>query len=123
MATTTYPSIATNYTAKTAAPSLFTRFINWCEGQQPNRLLWLGVALASHGCILTPITVLAVLLAGANFFLFMLAMVAMGIALITNLAALPTKYTIPAFVLSIVIDVVIVIATISIGFDITKTYI
>lgn len=97
--------------------------MNWCEGQQPNRLLWLGVALAGHGCILTPITVLAVLLAGANFFLFMLAMVAMGIALITNLAALPTKYTIPAFLLSIVIDIVIVIATLSIGFDITKTYV
>ena len=103
--------------------SVFTRFINWCNDQQEDRLLWLGVALAGHGCVITPLTIMAVLLAGTNLVLFVLALVAMGMALVTNLAALPTKITIPVFVLSIVIDLAIIAACIAIGFDITSTYI
>lgn len=97
--------------------------MTWCKGQEENRLLWLGIALAGHGCILTPITVMAVLLAGTNMILFMLALVAMGISLVTNLAAMPTRVTIPAFFFSILIDVAVIIAAIVIGFDITTTYI
>jgi hypothetical protein len=52
----------------------------------------------------------------------MLAIIAMGMALVTNLAALPTKITIPVFLLSIIIDIAIVVASLSIGFDITKSY-
>ena len=66
---------------------------------------------------------MAVLLAGTNMFLFILAIVAMGMSLVTNLAAMPTKITIPVLVLSILIDIAIVIASVAIGFDITTTYI
>ena len=103
--------------------SLFSRFLNWSDGQQANRLLWLGVILSFHGCILTPLTVMAVLLAGTNFTLFMMTIVAMGISLVTNLAAMPTKITIPLFVLSVVIDLVVVGIALAHGFDITSTYI
>ena len=97
--------------------------MNWCENQNENRILWIGIALAAHGCIITPLTVMAVLLAGTNLILFMLAIVAMGMSLVTNLAALPTRITIPVFFLSILIDVIIVISTLVIGFDITSTYV
>ena len=97
--------------------------MNFCKGQEQNRLLWLGVALAGHGCIITPLTVMAVLLAGTNFFLFIVAFVAMGMSVVTNLAAMPTRITIPVFILSILIDIAIVVATIVIGFDINSTYI
>ena len=103
--------------------SIYIRFMNWCNGQQEDRLLWLGIALAGHGCVITPLTIMAVLLAGTNLFLFVLALVAMGMALVTNLAALPTKITIPVFVLSILIDLAIIAACITMGFDITSTYI
>ena len=86
-------------------------------------MLWLGIALTGHGCILTPLTVMAVLLAGTNLYLFILAIVAMGMSLVTNLAAMPTKITIPVFILSILIDIAIVISSLAIGFDISKTYI
>lgn len=66
---------------------------------------------------------MAILLAGSNLFLLVLALVAMGISLVTNLAAMPTKVTIPAFVLSIIIDVAIIVSCIAMGFDISKTYI
>ena len=36
----------------------------------------------------------------------------MGIALVTNLAAMPTRVTIPAFALSIVIDALVIISSI-----------
>jgi len=36
----------------------------------------------------------------------------MGLAVVTNLAAMPTKITIPAFRLSVVIDVAIIIVCI-----------
>ena len=124
MATTTMnPTITGSYTAKTSSPSLVQKFFSWCKGQENNRLLWLGVILAAHGCILTPLTVMAVLVAGTNMFLFVLAIAATGMSLVTNLAAMPTKITIPVFILSILIDISIVIATLAIGYDITSTYI
>ena len=124
MATTTLnQTISTAYTHQHSATSIYTRFMSWCKAQEGNRLLWLGVALAAHGCILTPITVMAVLLSGTNLALFILAIVAMGMSLVTNLAAMPTKVTIPVFFLSILIDIAIVISCVALGFDIAKTYI
>src|SRR4051812_2875108 len=106
MATTTFQSSqGINYTGSKHSIGLISRFWSWCESQQKNRLLWLGVILTGHGCIFTPLTVMTVLLAGTNLFLFMLAIVAMGLAVVTNLAALPTKITLPVFFLSLLIDI------------------
>lgn len=123
MSTTLPQSFTTSYTEQQSKTSVLKKFMNWCEGQQKNRLLWLGVSLTAHGCILTPITIMAVLLAGSNLVLFVLALVAMGVSLVTNLAALPTKITIPVFVFSIVLDIVIILSCVLTGFDIAKTYI
>jgi hypothetical protein len=123
MSTTLHQSFTTSYTEQQSKISVFKKFMNWCEGQQRNRLLWLGVSLTAHGCILTPITIMAVLLAGTNLVLFVLALVAMGVSLVTNLAALPTKITIPVFIFSILIDIVIILSCVLTGFDIAKTYI
>lgn len=107
-------AIPVNYTERTASASIFKKFMQWCEGQQTNRLLWIGVILAAHGCILTPLTVMVVFLGGtANIALVVTAIAAMGLALVTNLAALPTKITIPAFALSIIVDIAIIAITIA----------
>jgi hypothetical protein len=42
----------------------------------------------------------------------------MGMCLVTNLAALPTKITLPIFFLSLVIDLAIIISGIASGFTI-----
>jgi hypothetical protein len=107
MQTTLQQTINTSYNEVSVHSSLWTRFITYCEAQENNRLLWLGIILAVHGCALTPITVMATLFAGPNFALFMISMIAMGIALVTNLAAMPTKITIPAFAISVVIDIAV----------------
>lgn len=103
--------------------SLLSRFMNWSIGQEKNRLLWLGVILALHGCVITPLTVMAVLLAGTHLTLFMIAIVAMGMSLVTNLAAMPTRITIPVFVLSVIMDLIVVGIAMAHGFNIESTYI
>lgn len=121
MATTTLTTnLASTYTA--TSPSLMSRFIAWCEAQNDNRLLWLGVGLGGHGCILTPLTLMPVVLSGASLPLFILAIVAMGMVLVTNLAALPTKITIPVFVLSVIIDVAVVIAAFAAGINAANVF-
>lgn len=97
--------------------------MNWCEGQEKNRLGWLAGALGGSGCIFTPITMFAIVLGGNSIILWFAAIAAIMMVLVTNLAALPTKVTIPTFILSIVVDVVIILSCVSIGFDITGTYI
>jgi hypothetical protein len=67
MATTTFNhSTGSNYTLSHAHTSFFTRFFDWCNAQEYNRLLWVGVTLVTHGCIITPIAVLAIVLSGVG---------------------------------------------------------
>jgi len=92
----------------TQRPSLVSSFITWTENQEKNRLAWLGIAITGHGCLITPLTALVVMATTQSFVLFMAAIASMTISLVTNLAALPTKITIPAFFLSIAMDLVII---------------
>jgi hypothetical protein len=121
MATTIQHSIPTSYKGTASNSTAFSRFITWCEGQEKNRFVWLGLALAGHGCAITPITLFAIILSGNHIFFWVMAIIAMMTALVTNLAAMPTKYTIPAFLASIVMDLVIIISCVAIGFDISAT--
>lgn len=87
--------------------SIVQQFLDWCKGQEENRILWLAIIVAGHGCVLTPVTVLSVVFTGNSIFLLMLAIAAMGMSLVTNLAAMPTRITLPVFALSLVIDLTI----------------
>lgn len=123
MATTTFnQTLTANYSETVSKPSVITRFMNWCKNQQDNRMLWVGIILAGHGCILTPITIMAVLLAGNSLTLFMLGVVAMMATLVTNLAAMPTKITIPIFILSLIIDIAVLIICITMGFNAANAF-
>ena len=93
--------------------SFLSQFITWCNGHEKYRLGWLAVIITVHGCILTPLTVLAIVSGGNNFVFWGIAIGAMAMALITNLAAMPTKVTIPAFFFSVLLDVVIVAGSIA----------
>ena len=123
METILHQSASISFVQNETKATTFSRFMTWCEGQEKYRFGWLAAALSVHGCALTPITLFAIILAGTNIIFFVLALVAMGMALVTNLAAMPTKVTIPVFFLSIVIDIAIIISCVAIGFDITGTYV
>ena len=88
--------------------SVITQFFAWCRNQEPYRYGWLAAIIALHGCVFSPITVLMIALGGNNIILWAMAIGAMGMSLITNLAALPTKITIPVFFVSILIDLVVI---------------
>lgn len=88
--------------------SFLARFFQWAEQQNEQRFVWLGVILLAHASLLTPFTAMAVMTTSHSFSLVMASLCAMGLALVTNLAALPTKITIPAFVLSILVDITVV---------------
>ncbi len=90
------------------APALWTRFIAWAAAQEENRFLWVALSLFGHGTVFTIITFMIVLFTGGQFFLLGLTCFTMALVLIVNLAALPTKYTIPAFFLSLLIDFAII---------------
>ncbi|RYZ23366.1 MAG: hypothetical protein EOO16_05115 [Chitinophagaceae bacterium] len=94
--------------AASAQPGAFARFINWADGQEQYRFGWVAGILAAHGCVMTPITLIAIVLGGNNIFLWVAAIVAMGAALVANLAAQPMKVTIPVFFTSLVVDLAII---------------
>jgi hypothetical protein len=100
-------------TAKKAL--ILHRFFSWCREQEKNRLAWLAVIITAHGCIITPLTLLFVLLAGNNFVFWPLIITAMGMCLVSNLAAMPTKITIPIFLISLLIDLGIIANCIVLG--------
>ena len=120
-------TIQTTYTValekKEVGTSLWKRFIHWTDTQEENRFLWLAVALFGHGCVFTIITIIAILLSGNNFIFWPFAIGSMALCVITNLAALPTRVTIPVFFFSVLMDLVIIAICISIGFNINATYI
>ncbi|AXY78075.1 hypothetical protein D3H65_30585 [Paraflavitalea soli] len=115
MSTTIHPStVQSSYTIPAKGNSVFTRFIHWADAQQENRLLWLALALGGFGCALTPLTILLIVaLTGMNLFLFMTALAAMAMSLIVNLAAMSTKITIPVLLVSVVVDLVVIAAAVS----------
>jgi hypothetical protein len=110
---TIQPSFGTiHFPAKIKKNLAVHRFFDWCRGQEENRLAWLAVIIFGHGCIITPFTLGFVMLSGNNFEFWPWAIAAMGMSLVTNLAALPTKITIPIFFLSVLIDLVVIVSCI-----------
>ena len=115
MATTLQHSIAHSY--ETQHVSAWKKFINWCDSQEKNRFGWLAASLTLHGCVLTILTMFAVILAGNHFIFWPFVIGGMGVTLIVNLSAMPTKITIPVFFFSVLIDLIIIASCIAIGFD------
>ena len=101
---------------------VWKKFISWATNQEENRLLWLAIGVLGHGCIFTIMTALAIILTGNHIIFWPIAIFAMGMTLVTNLAAMPTKVTIPVFFLSLLIDLGIIIACIASGFDVNAIY-
>jgi hypothetical protein len=113
METTFNQSLAPSITGTISRRSKLSQFIAWCDQQEQHRFGWLAVALAGHGCVLTPLTLLTIVFSGNLFALWIMAIAAMGMTLVVNLAALPTKITLPVFFFSILIDIATVVMAIS----------
>lgn len=115
-------AIGSTYGESRAQVSLASRFLNWCDTQEKYRFGWLAAIITGHGCVITPITLFAIILSGNSFIFWAIALVAMAASLVANLAAMPTKITIPVFVFSLLIDLTIIVICISNGLSVSSTY-
>jgi hypothetical protein len=112
MNTVLHQSYSPSYSRSIDHRSVWTHFISWCKGQEKNRFMWLAAGLTGHGCFITPLTLFVVMLSGNSMFLWALVIAAMTMTLVTNLAALPTKITVPVFFLSVLIDLGVILSCI-----------
>jgi hypothetical protein len=87
--------------------------MSWSRAQQPNHFMWIGIGLALQGCALAPITLYFVSLVGMNLALFCVVLAAMAMVLVTNLASLPTRITIPVLAASVIIDLGVIITVLA----------
>jgi len=98
-----------HYLPTNRRPSAFARFFDWAEKQDvPHHIGWVGISVTSMTAVFFPLTLTAVLFNGASFGLIIVAMCSLVLVFVSNLAAMPTKYTIPFFGLGIAIDLVVI---------------
>jgi hypothetical protein len=103
-------SIAGNYSANTnnfSFSALWNKFIAFAASQEQKRFLWAAISLVGHGTFFTIVTMATVILTGTNIFLVAATSLTMAMVLVVNLAALPTKYIVSVFFLSLLADLVI----------------
>ena len=96
------------YSTSNRNSSLISRFFSWAAAEDEKRHIgWIGITVMTMASGIFPLTMYIIMINGGSFGLIMGALVALAIVVVTNLAALPTKYTIPFFFLAILIDVVV----------------
>jgi hypothetical protein len=100
------------YAEKATANSL-RKFMSWCEQQEESRLLWLGLGVMGQIGMVVPLTLLSILfLANNNFILWVVVLSANMPVLALNLAAQPTKVTIPVMLTSLIVNIVVIILSV-----------
>ena len=76
--------------------SIFSKFMSWCKTQESNRFLWMALAFSAQIGLTLPLTASAIVFMGGNNLLLWTIMVTVNVpVLVLNLAALPTKTTLP----------------------------
>ena len=103
----------TRYSIPAKSPSFVSAFFTWSADQdREHHIAWTGISMLATAAVFFPLTMAAIVLNGAHFPLIITAMVALVMVVVLNLAAMPTRYTIPAFVLGILIDAAVIITSI-----------
>jgi|HubBroStandDraft_6_1064221.scaffolds.fasta_scaffold1282142_1 hypothetical protein len=92
--------------------SWFKLFSEWANQEDiDHHIAWVGGTVTSMAAVFFPLTMTSILLNGAAFGLIIAAMTSLTLVVITNLAAMPVKYTIPIFCLAVITDMAIVVAS------------
>jgi uncharacterized membrane protein (UPF0136 family) len=93
-------------------PSVLSRFFSWAENQDEKfHVGWVGASIMLMAGIFFPATMAFILLNGAEFSLIVAAMSSLVLVVVTNMAAMPTKYTIPFLFLGTFANLVVIIAS------------
>lgn len=88
--------------------SAISRFFSWAAAEdEKHHIGWVGISVMSMSSGIFPLTMYIIMINGGSFGLIMGALASLAIVVVTNLAALPTKFTIPFFFFAILIDVAV----------------
>lgn len=87
--------------------SYLQRFLKFADDQKDYKFGWVGISLSAHGCVLAPLTIFCILFSGNLLALWIPCILGFVLIEIVNLAAMPTKITIPFFVASVILDFII----------------
>jgi hypothetical protein len=98
------------------SPGIFRKFMEFSKGQQPNLFAWVGSAFFIQGCIISPLTVLAIVINGNYIGLWIPCMAAFAITEVVMLSAQPTRISIPVFVGGILVDLMVIVLSFLIHF-------
>ncbi len=101
-----------HYAASQEMKSFFSRFIDWATNEEEDHHIgWVGVEVTSMSAVFFPLTMGCILLNGASFPLIIASIISFVLVVVINLAALPTRYTIPLFILGILADIFVIISS------------
>jgi hypothetical protein len=107
--TTSQGQVVPIYRPAASNPSLIERFFDWATKEDvKHHIGWVGVSIIAMTAIFFPLTMSAILMNGASFGLIVAAMVPLVVVFVTNLAALPTKYTIPFLFVGVLAELTII---------------
>lgn len=107
----TYQSEYKTFPIRSERHNLFARYLTWVKNQEKNHIAWVGISITAMSAVFFPVTMSAILFNGAVFKLIIGAMISLALVVITNLSALPTRYTIPALVLGVLMDIALIITS------------
>jgi hypothetical protein len=98
------------YTPAAGHPSLIERFLDWATKEDvKHHIGWVGLSIIVMTAVFFPITMAAILFNGASFGLIVASMVPLVLVFVTNLAALPTRYTIPSLFVGVLAELIIMV--------------
>ena len=111
MSTTTTGGLVTPiYSQAVSHPSLIGRFFDWAENEDvTHHVGWVGFSIMAMTGFFFPITMSAILFNDGAFGLIIAAMVPLVLVFVTNLASLPTKYTIPFLFVGVLAELAIIV--------------
>ena len=97
----------------TQATRTVTRFsfLTWCKKQEQNHFMWVAFILAAQACVLIPVTLLSILVSGSNETALITLLSVTAMSFVSLLSAMSTKYTIPVFVVALVVDLALIAAS------------
>jgi len=107
-------SRATAYSHK--KENYLTRFLTWCKAQETDKFLWLALTFFAQIGLALPVTAFSIVFLGGNNYLLWIIICAVNVpTLVLNLAALPTKITLPFLFFAWVTELVIILYCAGLG--------
>ena len=85
------------------------KIMTWAASLEEQRLPLLAGMLTIHGCLTVPLTLALLFAANAGLFQLSLMTFATFAVLATNLAALPTKITVPTYLAATALHIVLIV--------------